>query len=700
MNIRQVKEEKNNIYSKVLCGIISFIIMSFIVCCGETYAVQYVERKVNPDNIKIAGTYYAIQYYLDEAKMMATDDVRYKIVVPKGSYCLERNLNIYSNTWLYLEEGTVIKKCFTEGTMLKNGVSSQSYKGYDAFKNIRIEGGTWDGNCFNDVYGKDNARDFSNIRIGHASNVELINVNIINNKGGHHIEFGGVDGLKVTGCSFKGYYSTPNSNNDAGGKEALQLDVVHNDNIFFGYQEFDDSQTKNVIIENNTFENVFRGVGSHSVVLGRYYDNIIIRNNKFTNIKQQAIIAYGFKNSEISNNTMVNVGTGIDFRYMTSTGSNFYMPNDANEEIKLNDNANTVIKNNSIQVIKNSYITDPCGIRLYGYNNTSSSKLKKYNYKITNVKVISNKITSTGKAIRCDNVHNSLFENNSVATSKSLNNDKAIAFAESSYNKIIRNKLTSSGNIGIYIFTNSKNNIISNNSVCGAKDYAIKIFKNSTNNTISSNTLCNSLTGIGIAEYSSAIVTKNKIYKNKNYGIHVYRYSFVNASNNNISSHGAHGISITNVSSGNKITSNVIKDSKKNGIYLEKVSKSALKSNSISSSGYSGIYVGSNSSNNSITNNILTDNKTKAINIYNASKCGSILDKTTIIGNKGLKITAKGQKGCKIYIKYSDKVISNGKISSKGTTILKVAKKYKGKKVSIYTVNGSGNIARTYCIIK
>ena len=679
--------------------IISLINLFLLFCCKDAYAEEYIVRTVDKNNVNITGARNAIQFYLDEAKNFATDEKRYKIIVPAGEYNIDRNLNIYSNTWLYLEKGARINKCYTSGTMIKNGVSTSEYKGYAAFKNIKLEGGTWNGNCFSDVYGKDKAVDFSNIRIGHASNVELKNVNIINNKGGHHIEFGGVNGLKVTGCTFKDYYCTPNSANASGGKEALQLDVLHSEDIFTGYQEFDDSQTKNVVIENNTFENLFRGVGSHSMVLGRYYDNIIIRNNTFKKIKQQAIIAYGFKNSKIMNNVMTNVGTGIDFRYMTQTGSNFYMPNDVNENVVIDDNANTIISNNSIQVVKNSLILDPCGIRIFGYNN-KNTKLIKHNYKIKNITVKGNKINSQAKAIRCDNVHNSLFEKNVVTTSKSGNTENAIAFAESSNNKIIGNKVTSSGNVGIYIFTNSKNNNVSNNNVCGAKDCAIKIFKNSTNNSINGNVLCNSKSGIAIADNSSASASKNNIYKNNEYGIHVYRYSSINASNNNISSHSAHGISITNISSGNKLINNKITSSKKNGIYIEKVSKSYIKGNNISNSGYSGIFVGSGSSNNSIANNILIDNKTKAINIYNAKKSGSILDKTVIQSNKGLKVSVKGQSSCKAYVIYNGKIITSSKTSSRGIVLFKVAKAYKGKKVKINIINSSRNEAVTYCTIK
>ena len=166
---------------KRFISIISLINLFLLFCCKAAYAEEYIVRTVDKNNVNITGARNAIQFYLDEAKNFATDEKRYKIIVPAGEYNIDRNLNIYSNTWLYLEKGARINKCYTSGTMIKNGVSTSEYKGYAAFKNIKLEGGTWNGNCFSEVYGKDKAADFSNIRIGHATNVELKNVNIINN---------------------------------------------------------------------------------------------------------------------------------------------------------------------------------------------------------------------------------------------------------------------------------------------------------------------------------------------------------------------------------------------------------------------------------------------------------------------------------------------------------------------------------------
>ena len=79
--------------------------------------------------------------------------------------------------------------------MLKNTMQYGG-GGYGADRNIVIEGGTWDGNtsAYNSMY------TFSNIRIAHANNIAFRGVSVINNKNGHHLEIGGVQGLSIDGC--------------------------------------------------------------------------------------------------------------------------------------------------------------------------------------------------------------------------------------------------------------------------------------------------------------------------------------------------------------------------------------------------------------------------------------------------------------------------------------------------------------------
>lgn len=90
------------------------------------------------------------------------------------------------------------------------------------------------------------------------------NVTFLNNLKSHFLELAGVKDAVVTGCTFRGYWK----DYEGGGQECIQLDACL-DYIFPGYQPFDGAVCENVLIENNTFEDVFAGVGSHSMVYDR-----------------------------------------------------------------------------------------------------------------------------------------------------------------------------------------------------------------------------------------------------------------------------------------------------------------------------------------------------------------------------------------------------------------------------------------------
>lgn len=66
----------------------------------------------------------------------------------------------------------------------------------------------------------------------------------------------------------------------------------------------------NVLIENNEFDKISRGVGSHneklSVVEDNPYTNVTIRNNTFKDLKGEAIYIKWWKNSTVEKNIIQN----------------------------------------------------------------------------------------------------------------------------------------------------------------------------------------------------------------------------------------------------------------------------------------------------------------------------------------------------------------------------------------------------------
>ncbi len=68
--------------------------------------------------------------------------------------------------------------------------TDMSGKGYNVTRNVKIEGGTWDGQ------GKETKNTNSVFRFAHASNMAFINCTVQNSFNAHIIELGGVKALQ------------------------------------------------------------------------------------------------------------------------------------------------------------------------------------------------------------------------------------------------------------------------------------------------------------------------------------------------------------------------------------------------------------------------------------------------------------------------------------------------------------------------
>lgn len=83
------------------------------------------------------------------------------------------------------------------------------------------------------------------------------------------------------------------------------------DYIFPGYQPFDGAVCENIRITDNVFEDVFAGVGSHSMIYDRPYRNIVIQGNTFRNVKKRAVWCLNYVDSAVEDNIIENAGGGV-----------------------------------------------------------------------------------------------------------------------------------------------------------------------------------------------------------------------------------------------------------------------------------------------------------------------------------------------------------------------------------------------------
>lgn len=442
-----------------------------------------------------------ITYSLIEASAqvrdLATDADHYAIKIPAGNYTLSDVVHLYSNVTLDMDPQTVITttagsgyNMFLLGTTGEymgqaNYNESELCAGYGGFKNITIRGGRLVGN---------NKSRSCLIRMAHATNVTLDGVTFSGGAGAHQVEVAAIDGFTVKNCTFSDFYGIKGI---TGNYEALQLDIPCAKSPYEGAYE-DGSVMRNVEITGNTFQNLSKGVGSHTMLVGAYHENLKINNNTFTNITNEAIICLNYYKCEIKNNTMDNCGAGIEFEY--------YLPNryciyntifdgqqTYNKGIK--HKAETVISGNTMAINYHSNYVGCTGINIYGYKRTSAitgaagNRVKAQNYYVSGVTVADNTIVTAGYGIRLQNAKKCTVTNNTIIGKNFSENDSHIKNGNTYDGIYITRKsstLDLSGNTirnmnggGIYLSESTALGGIKNNTISGVKRYGIYLYSGS-----------------------------------------------------------------------------------------------------------------------------------------------------------------------------------------------------------------------------
>ena len=653
---------------------------------GMKIVTYNVVNDFGADNTGNAMTEKQIQQALDAAQENSGQGIFTKVVIPKGTYLISSALVVYSDTWIYCEEGVEIKRCISYGPMLRcdnNGIG-----GYDGIKNVIVEGGLWNGNT--DQW--PNTADFSNIRFAHCRNILLKDMHVKNNENGHHMEIGGAADVTIEGCTFTGYTGYRK-------KEAIQLDCMNNSRVFAGYAPFDDTSCENVVIKNNLFSGICRGLGSHSATLGIYYTDILIEDNVFENLDDVAMIMYNYKNCTITNNTITNCASGIEFKAMSSLPNNNFNPpvvKSMEEAVDgFEDDANSVISSNTISVSGDDEYGITSGIRLTGYEVKDNGVIPDYNFRVAGVKILENRIESNGTTIALNDAENCSIESNILVTKQDGVNYKdkngltlnecdnikitdnyisgsarnGASLTDSSGNTLENNTIENVGMNGINIYNGSENNIASSNSVNAAKKHGIAVAANSSA-VIKSNSISKAGdTGILIYNGSKCECSGNKVKNAVGHGIVFSKNASGKATSNTVSGAGKHGVLVTDHCGSVALSSNKISNSKQNGICVSNYSSSvSVNSNSISSSGKSGISVSSHSKA-SLKDNAVNGSKSAAVS-KSADSSISLprVSGLSVNSVNNIQISFSGRSTNKCGYEIYRKTGANGKYSAVGTT--------------------------------
>ncbi len=285
------------------------------------------------------------------------------VVIPNGTYYIDKILTIYSDTSLCLTEKAVIKRKTSAGgkAMLRSAINSK-IGGYDQCKNITITGGTWDGNA-------NGTKDANCIYIGHAQNVMISDTTVKNNSGAHLIELAGVKNAIIENVELFGYKKCKEKGYTASqaDKEAIQLDYCSSSSTP-AMKPHDLTPCENITIRNCNIHDYMSGIGSHGYRDNVYLKNIRIENNQFTNITNACVNLMNYKNASITKNKATGFTTFLYASGSEGTVSNNTIQNKSFEKkttsglraangITISNKSTFTITKNKIQKAKSNGIT-------------------------------------------------------------------------------------------------------------------------------------------------------------------------------------------------------------------------------------------------------------------------------------------------------------------------------------------------------
>lgn len=577
-------------------------------------------------NNKTQNARTAIQKALRFVKKNASETDIYTVRIPKGTYYFYSSLDIYSNTCLDLN-GSTVYRAGSCATLLRFGTKNDVSYGYDGYKNITVKNGTFNGNQTGSA---------SLVRFAHADNIKLHNLIFTNSKGVMHLlTFAASNNVSITDCTFSDMTITEKI--EKFNCEAVQIDILKSGH--FNYPAQDGTPTKNVTVSGCTFQNLQRGVGTHSAFANHYFDNIKITNNTFENIEGYAVNAINYTNSLIEGNTVTDCGSGINCGTVTNYKlAHFYGP--VQESDLPVSELNTVVTNNTITLSNKDYDHTGYGINIIGQNiknytdkdgkvvngdyrvsgitvtnNTITSKVSDHNFygieidgayspqsgDLSNVLIKNNKITITCndpaikgnygiRALDCTNIN---IENNTVLDNGSIPHlESGIRLEDSAGCRISGNSITKTSSFGIKL-TNAKSSVLNNNTLKEIGLDGIYIFSNSNSVNINGNT----------------------IESPQGHGIYVRDSKISNIKGNKISTPKDHGIYITGTASAKRVYENSLIGINNHGIYLNKDASAATIYNNtvdIINKDAVGIYINNNVSVEAIENNRINLNESNA----------------------------------------------------------------------------------------
>lgn len=244
----------------------------------------------------------AIQAALDAAHTAGGGTV----LIPGGrTYATVGFMVVYDNTTITAYGATIRSLSLGQG-LVRNFLESEAPTAYTGHSNIKIYGGTWDGNAANagvgTVTGLTNIMGFV-----HCKNITIRDATITNGSSSHGVEFNSTDGGQVLNCRFLGMKDNTTDNSRAF-VEAVQIDLARAGSSSIG--AYDNTVSKNILVDgcysgpSDRLPAWGRLVGSHVATLTGQpmFTNIRVVNNRIDGAADCGIHAYCWDKAVISGN--------------------------------------------------------------------------------------------------------------------------------------------------------------------------------------------------------------------------------------------------------------------------------------------------------------------------------------------------------------------------------------------------------------
>ena len=265
--------------------------------------------------------YYVFRSYLEQLEKVGGGT----LYVNAGTYSITNSLYVPSNTTIIFRDGTVINKGTNTGFPSNVLVPSQSVFQlvpptmatktesvglYEGSHDVTFSG---EGHVVMDMlyyYGA------TAIIMAHNNNVAVRGINFRNYLGHHFMEINSSQNVVVENNTFVGSKFTGDSDDH---KEAINIDTPDSNTggLNLAWVKHDRTPINNVIIKNNSFENVLRAIGSHKYSVSLYdgmtqvyHQGLQILNNTIKNTTSYAIRGINWKDCIIKGNTINNVNNG------------------------------------------------------------------------------------------------------------------------------------------------------------------------------------------------------------------------------------------------------------------------------------------------------------------------------------------------------------------------------------------------------